>query len=160
MQNNNIRSQALTRTFCVNSIHLSVPGGCPLTRTIVVNSCLFTVPGEFVPKTYFFDVSWEAGGGEFFWSKKTGISLSEGPNLDILWVFRDEIGSVRTRIVDLMKISVSKFIFYRVFVDFGFYGILSKTLFVNEKSFVVKKNQVFQKNVLDDFGGELEVIGT
>ena len=37
--------------------------------------------------------------------------LGEGPNLDILWVFRDEIGSVRTRIIDLMTISVSKVFF-------------------------------------------------
>ena len=48
-----LRSQALTRTFCVNSIHLSVPGGFPLTRTIAVNSFLFTLPGEFAPKRIF-----------------------------------------------------------------------------------------------------------
>ena len=52
--------------------------------------------------------------------------LSEGPNLDILWVFRDEVGSVRTRIVDLMTISVSKVFFYRVFEDFGLSEISSK----------------------------------
>ena len=65
----------------------------------------------------------------FFWSKNTGILLSEDPNLDILWVFRDEIGSVRTRIVDLMTISVSKVFFYRVFEDFGLSNISSKNLF-------------------------------
>ena len=62
---------------------------------------------------------------KFVWLKKTGIFLSEGPNLDILWVFRDEIGSVRTRIVDLMTISVSKVFFYRVFEDFGLSEISS-----------------------------------
>ena len=60
---------------------------------------------------------------KLLWSKKTIICLSEGPNLDILWVFRDEIGSVRTRILDLMTISVSKVFVYKVFVDFGLYGI-------------------------------------
>ena len=62
---------------------------------------------------------------KLFWSKKTGFFLSEGPNLDILWVFRDEVGSVRTRIVDLMTISVSKVFFYRVFEDFGLSQISS-----------------------------------
>ena len=66
---------------------------------------------------------------KFLWSKKTRICLSEGPNLDILWVFRDEIGSVRTRIVDLMTISVSKVFFYRVFEDFGLSEISSKIVF-------------------------------
>ena len=65
---------------------------------------------------------------KFFWSKKTGIFLSEGPNLDILWVFRDEVGSVRTRIIDLMTISVSKVFFYRVFEDFGLSEIALKNL--------------------------------
>ena len=60
--------------------------------------------------------------------EKTGIFLGEGPNLDILWVFRDEIGSVRTRIVDLMTISVSKVFFYRVFEDFGLSKISWKNL--------------------------------
>ena len=68
-------------------------------------------------------------GGEICWSKKNWIFLGEGPNLDILWVFRDEIGSVRTRIVDLMTISVSKVFFYRVFEDFGLSKISSKNLY-------------------------------
>ena len=72
-------------------------------------------------------------GGEFVWSKKTGNFLGEGPNLDILWVFRDEIGSVRTRIVDLMTISVSKVFFYRVFEDFGLSEISSKNRFLKKK---------------------------
>ena len=58
---------------------------------------------------------------------------SEGPNLDILWVFRDEVGSVRTRIVDLMMISVSKVFFYMVFEDFGLSEISSKKLFWEKK---------------------------
>ena len=62
----------------------------------------------------------------FFWSNKTGIFLSEGPNLDILWVFRDEVGSVRTRIIDLMTISASKVFFYTVFEDFELSEISSK----------------------------------
>ena len=77
-----------------------------------------------------------------FWSKKAKIFLSEGPNLDMLWVFRDEIGSVRTRIVDLMTISVSKVFFYRVFEDFGLSEISSKIRF-------------FEKNMLSIW----EVIG-
>ena len=82
----------------------------------------------------------------FFWSKKTRIFLSEGPNLDILWVFRDEIGSVRTRIVDLMTISVSKKIFYRAFDDFG----LSET---SSKKLVLKTYFV-------DLGGNRGLIGS
>ena len=68
-------------------------------------------------------------GGRNLLVEKTGIFLCEGPNLDILWVFRDEIGSVRTRIVDLMTVSVSKVFFYRVFEDFGLSEISSKNLF-------------------------------
>ena len=56
--------------------------------------------------------------------------LSEGPNLDILWVFRDEVGSVRTRVVDLMTISVSKVIFYTVFEDLGLSKISPKIDFL------------------------------
>ena len=59
--------------------------------------------------------------------------LGEGPNLDILWVLRDEIGSVRTRIIDLMTISVSKVFFYEVFEDFGLSEISSKNLFVEKR---------------------------
>ena len=54
--------------------------------------------------------------------------LGEGPNLDILWVFRDEIGSERTRIFDLMTISVSKVSFYEIFEDFGLSEISLKIL--------------------------------
>ena len=61
--------------------------------------------------------------------------MSEGPNLDILWVFRDEIGSVRTRIVDLMTISVSKVFFYRVFEDFGLSEISLKNMFFLKRFF-------------------------
>ena len=61
--------------------------------------------------------------------EKTMILWGEGPNLDILWVFRDEIGSVRTRIVDLMTISVSKVFFYGVFEVFGLSEISLKNLF-------------------------------
>ena len=68
-------------------------------------------------------------GGGFVLSKKNGFFLGEGPNLDILWVFRDGIGSVRTRIIDLMTISVSKVFFYRVFEDFGLSNISSKNQF-------------------------------
>ena len=50
---------------------------------------------------------------KFFWSKQTRIFLSEGPNLDILWVFRDEVGSVRTRIVDLMTVRCQNHFFIR-----------------------------------------------
>ena len=50
-------------------------------------------------------------GGEILWLKKNGKFFGEGPNLDILWVVRDEIGSARTRIDDLMTISVSKYLF-------------------------------------------------
>ena len=62
--------------------------------------------------------------------------MGEGPNLDILWVFRDEIGSVRTRIVDLMTISVSKVFFYRVFEDFGLSELRRKIILL--KSFFVE----------------------
>ena len=59
--------------------------------------------------------------------------MGEGPNLDILWVFRDEIGSVRTRIVDLMTISVSKVFFYGVIEDFGLSEISLKNLFFGKE---------------------------
>ena len=72
--------------------------------------------------------------------------MGEGPNLDILWVFRDEIGSVRTRIVDLMTISVSKVFFYRVFEDFGLSEISANVCFF-EKYFV-------------DLGGDWGLIGS
>ena len=64
----------------------------------------------------------------------------------MLWVFRDEIGSVRTRIVDLMTISVSKVFFYRVFEDFGLSEISSKNRFL--KKYVV------------DLGGNRGLIGS
>ena len=83
----------------------------------------------------------------FFGRTKTRIFLSEGPNLDILWVFRDEIGSVRTRIVDLMTVSVSKVFFYKVFEDFGLSEISSKNLFSKLGGWVEivgsKKNMMF-----------------
>ena len=78
----------------------------------------------------------------FVWSKKTMIFLSEGPNLDILWAFRDEIGSVRTRIVDLMTISVSKVFFYRVFEDFGLSGL----------SWVCRRVKQIRKNMKTNAG--------
>ena len=72
--------------------------------------------------------------------------LSEGPNLDILWVFRDEIGSVRTRIVDLMTISVSKVFFYMVFEDFGLSESSSNNRFL--KKYVSKKRNFGKSEIL------------
>ena len=89
-------------------------------------------------------VSWEAGGeGKFFWSTRKQNIFGEGPNLDILWVFRDEIGSVRTRIVDLMTISVSKVFFNRVFEDFGLSEISAERR--GGETFLIEKHQIFSE---------------
>ena len=85
----------------------------------------------------------------FFGRKKTKIFWGEGPNLDILWVFRDEIGSVRTRIVDLMTISVSKVFFYRVFEDFGLSGLSWVCRRVNKNLKKYEKKCCFLKFPID-----------
>ena len=68
------------------------------------------------------------------WSKKTGNFLKKYVNAIILSVSRDEIGSVRTEIVDLIGFLGSDVLIYTVFVYFGFSEFGRKVFFFAKKS--------------------------